>query len=159
MELEPLPFIDRVVFISTPHRGSPFALKPIARFSASLVRLPQDLLMARPLPFLGAASGLGRSLLSGDLNCINMLQSDSATLELLNALPRDERVICHSILGNCRKHGPVEKCSDGVVPYWSSHIDWAESEKIVQSWHDTQKNPEAIEEVRRILHEHLLEAE
>jgi hypothetical protein len=41
--------------------------------------------------------------------------------------------------------------SDGVVPYWSSHMDTAESELIVPSGHDAHQNPQAIAEVERIL--------
>ncbi|HUF63214.1 MAG TPA: hypothetical protein VMN36_14155 [Verrucomicrobiales bacterium] len=155
MAVAPQPFVDRVIFISTPHRGSPLALKPIARFGASLIRLPMDLLSVRTPTVLQATTELGRSLLTGDFNSINLLQSDSPVLRLLNDLPRDERVVCHSIIGNRGRKGPLEQSSDGVVPYWSSHIDWAVSEKIVPSHHDAQMHPEAIEEVRRILHEHL----
>ncbi len=155
MAVEPQPFVDRVIFISTPHRGSPLALKPIARFGASLIRLPADLMSVRTPTLMNATTEMGRSLLTGDFNSINLLQSDSPVLRLLNELPRDERVVCHSIIGNRGRKGPLEKCSDGVVPYWSAHIDWAVSEKIVPCHHDAQMNGEAIEEVRRILHEHL----
>ena len=41
--------------------------------------------------------------------------------------------------------------SDGVVPYWSSHMDGATSELIVPSGHGAHQNPQAIGEVRRIL--------
>jgi hypothetical protein len=34
--------------------------------------------------------------------------------------------------------------SDGVVPYWSSHLDTAESELIIPSGHDAHQNPQAI---------------
>ena len=45
--------------------------------------------------------------------------------------------------------GPDSK--DGVVPYWSSHMDGAESELIVPSGHSAHQNALAIEEVDRIL--------
>ena len=41
--------------------------------------------------------------------------------------------------------------SDGIVPYWSSHMDDAESELIVPSDHSAHQNPQAIAEVKRIL--------
>jgi hypothetical protein len=44
---------------------------------------------------------------------------------------------------------------DGVVKYTSAHVDYVESELIVRSGHSCQDKPAAIEEVRRILHEHL----
>jgi hypothetical protein len=40
------------------------------------------------------------------------------------------------------------------VKYMSTHIEGVESEKIVRSEHSVQGNPEAIQEVKRILIEH-----
>ena len=53
-----------------------------------------------------------------------------------------------------RGKGDTPNSSDGLVPYWSSHLDGAVSEKIVPSGHSAQQNPEAIEEVKRILKAH-----
>ena len=41
------------------------------------------------------------------------------------------------------------------VSYRSAHLDGVASELIVESGHSVQGNPEAIEEIRRILLEHL----
>ena len=63
----------------------------------------------------------------------------------------------HSIMGDRGKGGnkdhtkPVS--SDGVVPYWSSHLDGAQSELVVPSAHPAHQNSQAIAEVRRILRE------
>ena len=45
-------------------------------------------------------------------------------------------------------------CSDGIVPYWSSHLDGAQSELVVRSSHNAHQNPQAIAEVKRILKLH-----
>ncbi|MGE5305138.1 MAG: hypothetical protein ACM3TN_17650, partial [Alphaproteobacteria bacterium] len=45
--------------------------------------------------------------------------------------------------------------TDGVVAYESAHIEGVASEKVVHSGHSTQGHPETIEEVKRILIEHL----
>jgi hypothetical protein len=45
--------------------------------------------------------------------------------------------------------------TDGIVPYWSSHLDGAQSELIIPSDHWTNHHPLGIEEVKRILLEHL----
>ena len=45
--------------------------------------------------------------------------------------------------------------SDGVVDYVSSHLEGAESEKIVTGDHSSQETPEVTGEIRRILTEHL----
>jgi hypothetical protein len=54
--------------------------------------------------------------------------------------------------GNSDKTPPVK--SDGIVPYWSSHIPTAVSEKVVPSDHAAHQNPEAIAEITRILKSH-----
>jgi hypothetical protein len=45
--------------------------------------------------------------------------------------------------------------TDGVVAYESAHIDGVASEVVVRSPHSTQGHPETIEEMRRILREHI----
>lgn len=59
------------------------------------------------------------------------------------------RIPYHSIIGD-RGQGGSPNSSDGVVPYWSSHLPGAVSEKIVPSGHGVNKNAEGIEEIRRI---------
>jgi hypothetical protein len=54
-----------------------------------------------------------------------------------------------------RGEGAYENGDDGVVEYQSAHIAGAESEFVVRSGHSCQSNPHTIEEVRRILLEHL----
>ena len=54
--------------------------------------------------------------------------------------------------------GDYSNGNDGIVKYTSAHVDYAESELIVRSFHSCQDKPETIEEVRRILHEHLKQA-
>lgn len=44
--------------------------------------------------------------------------------------------------------------SDGLVPYWSSHLPDAQSDKIVPSHQNAQQHPDAIKEVHRILQLH-----
>jgi hypothetical protein len=65
-----------------------------------------------------------------------------------------KRIPYHSIIGD-RGRGDTPNSSDGVVPYWSSHLGGAESEKIVPSNHGANQNPEAIAEVMRIFQEHI----
>ena len=68
------------------------------------------------------------------------------------------RIPVHVISGDRGKGGnPDKTCpvmSDGIVPYWSSHIPSAVSEKIVPSDHAAHQNPEAIKEISRILKLH-----
>jgi hypothetical protein len=45
------------------------------------------------------------------------------------------------------------------VAYDSAHIDGVESELVVRFGHSVQSHPKAIEEIRRILTDHLDESE
>ena len=47
--------------------------------------------------------------------------------------------------------GPIEMGDDGVVQYQSAHVDGVKSELVVRWEHSVQGQPEAIQEVRRIL--------
>src|SRR5207247_1955870 len=60
----------------------------------------------------------------------------------------------HSIIGD-RGKGDSPKSTDGVVAYWSSHLDGAKSEKIVPGPHGSTGLPETIAELDRILKLHL----
>ena len=65
----------------------------------------------------------------------------------------------HSIIGDRGKAGNRDKMkpasSDGVVPYWSSHLASAQSEIVVPSDHGSYDKPQAIEEMKRVLKLHL----
>ena len=61
----------------------------------------------------------------------------------------------HSIIAVKNNFRDVLTGNDGVVEYKSAHVTYAESEFVVRSFHSCQDRPETIEEVRRILHEHL----
>jgi hypothetical protein len=72
----------------------------------------------------------------------------------LAAIPIADGVVANSIVGVDGGGPPVEG-GDGVVKYSSAHIEGVESEKIVNSPHSMQGNPETIQEVKRILIEHI----
>ena len=142
--------VQRVIFISTPHRGSKFAAAWIGRIGAALVRTPQrftsvytstkPLLIADP-----AARPLKRMP-----NSIDTLEPNDRFVQAVNKLPIAPAIPYHSIMGD-RGRGDTPNSSDGIVPYWSSHLDGARSELVVNSDHGAQYNPEAIREVERIL--------
>ena len=85
---------------------------------------------------------------------IDNLDPDNRMLNLLGELPFAPDVVYHSVIGNREEDG-VPGGSDGIVPYLSSHLDGAASELVVKSGHSVQVNPLAIQELRRILIEHL----
>jgi hypothetical protein len=83
-------------------------------------------------------------------NSIRFLRAKSPLLVTILKLPMSRPVPYHSIIGD-RGRGNSPNSTDGVVPYWSSHLEGAASEKIVPSGHGAHENPEGIAEIRRIL--------
>ncbi|HYS90913.1 MAG TPA: hypothetical protein VEN78_38855 [Bradyrhizobium sp.] len=87
-------------------------------------------------------------------NSIDTLSPNNRFVKIMNTLPLPKNVPYHSIIGD-RGRGDTPNSSDGVVAYWSSHLDGAKSEKIVPSSHGANQNPQGIAEVARILREHV----
>jgi pimeloyl-ACP methyl ester carboxylesterase len=144
------PDVERVIFISTPHRGSKMASGWLGRFGAGLVHTPRlfnpiytavkPLLITDP-----AVRPLNRMP-----NSVDTLEPNDRFVRSVNKLPMAAGIPYHSIMGD-RGRRDTPNSSDGIVPYWSSHLDRAQSELIVHSGHGAQYNPEAIQEVARIL--------
>jgi pimeloyl-ACP methyl ester carboxylesterase len=148
------PDVQRAVFISTPHRGSRFASGWIGRLGAALVRTPQRFVSvyASTKPLLSpdpAARTLKRMP-----NSVDTLEPNDRFVLAVNKLPITSGIPYHSIMGD-RGRGDTPNSSDGIVPYWSSHLEGAKSELIVNSDHGAQYNQQAIREVERILKENL----
>lgn len=156
-----MPEVERVVFIAVPHRGSVIADFGVARFVSGLVRLPVGLVeswgrLAENNPDrIGSGGGRSPRPLTG----IDSLSPNSPFLTTLAELPAAEGVTVHSIIG--RRSGPAEPGgSDGVVPYESAHVAFAESELVIApSDHSVPMRPAASREVLRILREHLRSGE
>ena len=155
VNFEPREDISRVIFISTPHQGSQLAMNPLANFFSNLVRLPKLVTSPDRLVMLNSVRNDFRDLFVAPANSIRFLRAKSPLLLSILKLPMSERVTYHSVIGDQGK-GNTPNSSDGVVPYWSSHLPNAKSEKIVPSGHGANENPEGIEEIRRILRLHLL---
>jgi hypothetical protein len=73
-------------------------------------------------------------------------------LDSLAALPI--KVSFHSIIGN-RGINEGANSTDGIVDYKSSHLEGAESEKIVPAGHNLIANPATVAEIERILEENI----
>jgi pimeloyl-ACP methyl ester carboxylesterase len=154
--LEPLPFVARAVFIATPHRGSPVADGMIGKMGSTLVRLPADLREAAARVVEAnrdhMTPGARERLRLPD--SIETLSPTDVVIRALGTLPIARGVPYHSILGD-KGDGDGTAGSDGVVPYWSAHLEGAASETVVPSGHKAHLDPAAIEEVRRILGVHI----
>lgn len=139
-----------VVYMATPHRGAPVARYRLVTALTKLVTLPQTLLK----------EAYNLATLQQDIfllrpqdaylwfTSINQLRPNSYSISGLQNL-KVRNVPTHSIIGDQGKDD-TPKSSDGVVPYWSSHIGWG-SETIVPSDHSVQDCMETAHDLKRVL--------
>jgi hypothetical protein len=153
------PEIGRVIFIAAPLRGSDLARNWIGRTGSALVKMPRTLLRVgadalRYVSFQGDEMRLERAP-----NSVDSLAPNDRLALAIQKIPIAHGIPHHVICGDRGKAGNKDTTkpvmTDGVVPYWSSHMDTAESELIVPSGHDVHQHPQAIAEVESILKLHL----
>ncbi|HEV2841895.1 MAG TPA: alpha/beta hydrolase [Chthoniobacterales bacterium] len=147
------PRVVRAIFVATPHRGSAMADSWIGGLGKALIRLPHklqtdltDIAEKNVEVRTAEAATFFKEL---NFTSVHMLSPHDPILLALARLPI--AVPFHSIMGE--KHSGAG--SDGVVRYASSHLDGANSELIVRSGHNAFNNPEARNEVIRVLREEL----
>jgi pimeloyl-ACP methyl ester carboxylesterase len=147
--------IDRVIFLSVPHRGSVLAGGIIGSIGNRIIqhsKNPTHALKELAAQYPGildpyyarvAASGGPSSLVS------------LAPNPLLNALADlPIKVPFHSIIGHIGPYGGAYS-TDGLVEYESAHLEGAESEKLVPAGHYLMDHPETVAEIKRILDENI----
>jgi pimeloyl-ACP methyl ester carboxylesterase len=157
MFFERLPYVKRVIFVATPHRGSPMADMWYTKILSSMVGMPAAVtdtmtnLASKGVLTQSAAS----SLTEKTPTALMLLSPSSAFTKATNTIPLRQDIPYHSIIGTRKPATVGAGTSDGVVPYESSHLDFTQSEKLVPSGHGAHEHPLAIAEVKRILREHL----
>jgi pimeloyl-ACP methyl ester carboxylesterase len=161
MTFEPLSQVSRVIFVATPHKGTPVAEFAPVRWISRFITLPFSVLnrfreIAQILIDPGSANPVS---LTRSFNSIDNLSHHDPFIQIAAELPISSRVRYHSIIGNDTPKVSLSDSSDGVVPYTSSHLEGVESEKVISSGHSVQEMPEAIIEIRRIMHLHLKESD
>ena len=153
------PGVSRAVFISASHRGSHRARGFWANLGTSVIGSPLDDegIFKALRPHL-RPEALERS--RGHLpNSLQLLDPDNLLVSAVAGLPVKRGIPYHSIIGDRGKGGYLDRTKpfshDGLVPYWSSHIEGAKSERIIPAGHWTHLHPLAMAEIKRILLEHL----
>jgi pimeloyl-ACP methyl ester carboxylesterase len=150
----PLPFVKRVIFIATPQRGSYMAALRLGRIASWLVSLPGDLTQRTLNVITQNQDKLLVQKMEKLPTSVDNMDPSSPFIKTLASIPVAEGITAHSIIA-VLGDGPITSGGDGVVKYESAHIEGVKSELVVRSGHSVQSNPKAIEEVRRILLEHL----
>ncbi|WP_313401836.1 alpha/beta hydrolase [Stenotrophomonas sp.] len=163
LHFTPQPNVERAIFLASPHKGTDAAGNRLGRLIGRLVRLP--------LTILGAFGDAFMALQDPDdndgkkpkepvvTNSIENLKASDPFIKASSALPIVPGLKYHSIIAKRKAEVPTPESDDGLVPYWSAHLDGALSEKVIVSGHSVQETPEAVLEVRRILRQDLHEVE
>lgn len=155
---KPRPEISRVIFLSPSHRGANMATGFLGRMGSKLIGGPANLANGDASVLTLARPNSETAQLKRMPNSVDFLNPENRFVKTLDTLPLAPGVPYHSILGDRGKGGNLNhtkpQSSDGIVPYWSSHLDGARSEIIIPSGHWTNQHPQGIAEVRRILHLH-----
>jgi pimeloyl-ACP methyl ester carboxylesterase len=154
---EHLPYVKRVIFISTPHRGSAMADEWYSRLFSGMIGVPTAISDATTNAF--SRGVLNQSVASTYTkkvpNGLMLLSPSSVFIQATNTVPLRQDIPYHSIIATQKRTTVGPGTSDGIVPYESSHLDFTQSEKLVPSGHSAHEHPLAIAEVKRILHEHI----
>ncbi len=146
------PQVKKVVFICVPHRGSQLAMGSLGALGRRLISLPSTIVTTmHQSVFNILKTSTGQIILP---NSISGLSPKNHTLIAMDKLPINAPY--YSIIGD-RGKGNTPNSTDGVVPYWSSHLEGARSERIVPGPHSAYNLPETISELKRILAEPLPE--
>jgi hypothetical protein len=154
---EPLPFVNRIVCIATPHRGSILASLGVGRLASISVRPPPQL-AAMHREMMRRNPGAFRPDFEKRVpSTVDMLEPDSTVLQALERLKPPCWVTMHSIVGNGHASltGGRDDC---VVSVASARTDGAVSEIMVPASHtQVHHHPLTVAELQRILVQHLQE--
>ena len=147
---ERLPFVSRVIFVATPHRGSRWGDQLLGRTVSRFIQPDSDLKTAKN----ELRDRYGRSIVAPGVKLtkatsIANLSYHNPILMAVEAVPVHASVPYHSIIPQI----PGLK-TDGVVGYSSSTKEGAVSEVIVPGTHVDQEKPVVTAEIKRILREH-----
>jgi pimeloyl-ACP methyl ester carboxylesterase len=152
MFFKPFPDVERVVFVATPHRGSFRAVGWVVDVVRRLVTLPARLVLQ--LEEVVTAAQFAHLTGSRLPTSVDNMSPGHRFIRTLADIPIDPRITAHSIIA-VKRSGPLIGQTDGVVGYESAHLEGVASELVVRSGHSTQGHPDTIQEMRRILREHL----
>jgi pimeloyl-ACP methyl ester carboxylesterase len=148
---KPVPGVREVIFLATPHRGTRMADASFAQLGRRLVGLPASLVRFQARAFSALADALENVNVSKrSFTGIDSLSPEAPIYKAFERAPFAPGLTYHSVIGD-RGRGDSPKSSDGIVGYWSSHLDGAESELIVPTGHDVQTHSKTETEIQRIL--------
>jgi pimeloyl-ACP methyl ester carboxylesterase len=148
---ERLPEVRRLIFIATPHRGSPLARGVLGDLGTRICRVTGNAGdVRRRLLGCNNTGFFEPGLLSTTPNSVGELEPGSALITALCELGIDPAVGFHSIIPARER-----ETDDGIVPLASAHLEGSASELLVAAAHACLEEREVIRETARILAEHV----
>jgi len=152
--------ISRVIYMSASLRGAYLATGFLGNLGENIIGSPPDLSkVGKEMAMLAKPRATDGKKLKRAPNSIDALDPNNRFVTTIDTIPLVKGIPYHSVIADRGKGGNKDKnppqSSDGIVPYWSSHLDGAQSEVIVPSDHWSNRSPQGIAEVRRILYQHI----
>lgn len=149
------PSVDRIVTIASPYHGSKYSNAFTRWATGSIVWLPSKTMQLSRLVFEQNNEVHWWDRVLYPRTSLDSLTKKSAVLTLIRDTNVPPDVKHHNIVGVDR--GKTDRdWSDGVVRYSSAHLEGVASEVVVPASHsEIHRHPQAIDEMRRILKEHL----
>lgn len=157
---EPNPNVSHVVYIGTPHNGSPLSFTPTGRLGSLIAHTPSwqknfrsELNEQNPNAFLPAFK------IQSQPNSIDMLGFENPFLKVFQGLRPCDNIQVHSIAGDMNQLFESRK-GDSVVPLTSALATKSDTVTIVQERHmELHHHPKTISEITRILQQNITEAD
>jgi hypothetical protein len=154
LSFTPEPFVTRVIFVATPHRGSYLAGWRLGQVGSWLMREIRQLKQRTVGSLTHSEEAQVMRMVDELPTSLDDMSPNNAFIKTLSTIPIAPGVRVNSIVAVKGEGPPYDDGDDGVVQYRSAHLEDVESELVVRSEHSVQGNPIAIEEIRRILLEH-----
>lgn len=157
---EPNPNISHVIYIGTPHNGSPLSFTPTGRLGSLIAHTPTwqknfrtELIDQNPSAFLSAFK------IQSQPNSIDMLGFENPFLKVFQNLRPSEHIQVHTIAGNLNQLFESRK-GDTVVPLSSALATKSDTVTMVEEKHmELHHHPKTIAEIIRILQQNITEVD
>ncbi len=158
------PTVKRAVFIASPFQGTTFADKFLPRVARKIIKLPANFVENMTHRLIEHSSEQQRAELleafqdGAFQNGASELSPTSGFMQVTKDVRMNPSIQYHLIIGNNTKSHDENVMTDGIVPYKSSFLSGAVSNKVIAGGHSIHNTPEAVLELRRILRLHLQES-
>ena len=152
VSFEPLPFVDRVIFIATPHGGSSIVHRVIGKVARRLIEFP-DAIRTNFDDVLDENEGAFKAKSTKIPTSLDHLSPRSSILIAIQQMEIAPEVELYSIIGMGTGIQAFSR-GDGAVSRKSASLPGVVNETIVHAKHvDVHHHPDTIKELKRILNQ------